>query len=51
LLQASGVTRVAQPESASASVANEVSYPDIDMHLQPLPDGTRRFTHKDGTPY
>ena len=21
------------------------------MHLQPLPDGTRRFTRKDGTPY
>ena len=30
---------------------DEVSYPDIDMHLQPLPDGTRRFIHKDGTPY
>jgi uncharacterized cupin superfamily protein len=30
---------------------DEVSYPDIDMHLQPLADGTRRFTHKDGTPY
>jgi uncharacterized cupin superfamily protein len=30
---------------------DEVSYPDIDMHLQPLPDGTRRFTRKDGTPY
>ena len=30
---------------------DEVSYPDIDMHLQLLPDGTRRFTRKDGTPY
>jgi uncharacterized cupin superfamily protein len=30
---------------------DEVSYPDIDMHLQSLADGTRRFTHKDGTPY
>jgi uncharacterized cupin superfamily protein len=30
---------------------DEISYPDIDMHLQPLPDGTRRFTRKDGTPY
>ena len=30
---------------------DEVSYPDIDMHLEPLPDGTRRFTRKDGTPY
>jgi uncharacterized cupin superfamily protein len=30
---------------------DEVSYPDIDMHLQPLPDGARRFTRKDGTPY
>ena len=30
---------------------DEVSYPDIDLHLQPLPDGTRRFTRKDGTPY
>ena len=30
---------------------DEVSYPDIDMHLQPLADGTRRFTPKDGTPY
>src|SRR5260370_17320775 len=30
---------------------DEVSYPDIDMHLQPLADGTRRFTHKYGTPY
>jgi uncharacterized cupin superfamily protein len=30
---------------------DEVSYPDIDLHLQPLADGTRRFTRKDGTPY
>jgi uncharacterized cupin superfamily protein len=29
---------------------DEVSYPDIDMHLKPLADGTRRFTHKDGAP-
>lgn len=30
---------------------DEISYPDIDMHLQSIPDGSRRFTHKDGTPY
>jgi uncharacterized cupin superfamily protein len=30
---------------------DEVTYPDIDMRLEPLPDGTRRFTRKDGTPY
>jgi uncharacterized cupin superfamily protein len=30
---------------------DEVSYPDIDMRLEPLPDGTRRFIRKDGTPY
>jgi len=30
---------------------DEVSYPDIDMHLRVGPDGKYIFTHKDGTPY
>lgn len=30
---------------------DEVSYPDIDMHGRPEPDGRLRFVHKDGTPY
>ncbi len=33
-------------------VPGEVStYPDIDMLVGPGPDGVRRFTRKDGTPY
>jgi uncharacterized cupin superfamily protein len=33
------------------TAGDEVSYPDIDMHGMPGPDGKLRFTHKDGTPY
>ena len=33
------------------SANDAVHYPDIDMHLAPQPDGSRRFLHKDGTPY
>ena len=33
------------------TVGDEVSYPDIDMHLSAGPDGERRFTHKDGTAF
>jgi hypothetical protein len=29
---------------------DEVTYPDIDMRLEPLPDGTRRFTARTGRP-
>jgi uncharacterized cupin superfamily protein len=30
---------------------DQVHYPDVDMQLVPQPDGSRRFLHKDGTPY
>ena len=30
---------------------DDVRYPDVDMHLAWQPDGSRRFFHKDGTPY
>lgn len=30
---------------------DQVHYPDVDMLLAPQPDGSRRFLHKDGTPY
>jgi uncharacterized cupin superfamily protein len=30
---------------------DDVTYPDVDMHLKWLPDGGRRFFRKDGTPY
>ena len=30
---------------------DEVSYPDIDMHGRPGPDGNIMFTRKDGTPF
>jgi uncharacterized cupin superfamily protein len=30
---------------------DEVSYPDVDMHLQMGPDGRYGFFRKDGTPY
>ena len=30
---------------------DDVRYPDVDMHLACQPDGSRRFLHKDGTPY
>ncbi len=30
---------------------DDVRYPDVDMHLAWQPDGSRRFLHKDGTPY
>ena len=33
------------------SANDAVHYPDIDLHLAPQPDGSRRFLHKDGTPY
>ncbi|MES2254653.1 MAG: cupin domain-containing protein [Pseudomonadota bacterium] len=33
------------------SVNDQVHYPDVDMLLAPQPDGSRRFLHKDGTPY
>jgi uncharacterized cupin superfamily protein len=28
-----------------------VDYPDVDLKIEPQPDGARRFTRKDGTPY
>ncbi len=28
-----------------------VDYPDVDLKIEPGPDGARRFTRKDGTPY
>ena len=33
------------------TAGDAVSYPDVDMHGQPQPDGKLVFTHKDGTPY
>ena len=30
---------------------DDVRYPDVDMHLASQPDGSRRFLHKNGTPY
>jgi len=30
---------------------DDVTYPDVDMHLKWRPDGGRRFFRKDGTPY
>lgn len=30
---------------------DDVRYPDVDLHLASQPDGSRRFLHKDGTPY
>lgn len=30
---------------------DDVRYPDVDMHLACQPDGSRRFFHKNGTPY
>ena len=30
---------------------DDVTYPDVDMHLKWQPDGTRRFFHKDGKAY
>ena len=33
------------------SANDDVRYPDVDMHLACQPDGSRRFLHKDGTPY
>ena len=33
------------------TAGDEVSYPDIDMHLRPGADGKHVFVRKDGTPY
>lgn len=33
------------------TAGDEVDYPDIDLRIRIGPDGTRRFQHKDGTPY
>ncbi|HTW70083.1 MAG TPA: cupin domain-containing protein [Acetobacteraceae bacterium] len=33
------------------TAGDEVTYPDVDMHLRLLPDGTPLFSRKDGTPY
>jgi uncharacterized cupin superfamily protein len=33
------------------TAADEVSYPDVDMHGHMEPDGKFVFTHKDGTPF
>ena len=33
------------------SANDDVRYPDVDMHLACQPDGSRRFFHKNGTPY
>ena len=30
---------------------DHVHYPEVDLHLEPQPDGSRRVLHKDGTPY
>ena len=47
----SGGTLGSVTASNTTAPSEKVTYPDIDLHLQPLPDGTRRFTRKDGTPY
>lgn len=33
------------------TAGDEVTYPDIDMHLRIQPDGTPLFTRKDGSPF
>jgi uncharacterized cupin superfamily protein len=33
------------------TAGDEATYPDIDLALKAGPDGTRRFCHKDGSPY
>src|SRR5258705_3973955 len=38
-------------EIGDRTLADEASYPDDDIVAVKTPDGTRRFTHKDGTPY
>jgi len=38
-------------EIGDRTLGDEASYPDDDIVAVKTPDGTRRFTHKDGTPY
>src|SRR5260221_8960336 len=38
-------------EVGDRTLGDEASYPDDDIVAVKKPDGTRRFTHKDGTPY
>jgi uncharacterized cupin superfamily protein len=38
-------------EVGDRTLGDEASYPDDDIVAVKTPDGTRRFTHKDGTPY
>jgi uncharacterized cupin superfamily protein len=33
------------------TAADEITYPDIDMHGKLGPDGKYRFTHKDGSDF
>lgn len=33
------------------TAGDEVTYPDVDMHLRTGPNGNYIFAHKDGTPY
>jgi uncharacterized cupin superfamily protein len=38
-------------EVGDRTLGDEVRYPDDDIVAIKTPDGTRKFTHKDGTPY
>ena len=38
-------------EIGDRTLGDEASYPDDDIVAVKTPDGSRRFTHKDGTPY
>jgi uncharacterized cupin superfamily protein len=39
------------PVIGDRSVGDTVDFPDDDLVALANPDGTRRFAHKDGTPY
>ncbi len=38
-------------EIGDRTPGDEVTYPDDDLHGELTPDGARRFSHRDGTPY
>ena len=46
-----GMTDVVYLEVGDRTLGDEVHYPDDDIVAIKTPDGSRRFTHKDGTPY
>ena len=46
-----GETDVVYLEIGDRTLGDEASYPDDDIVAVKTSDGTRRFTHKDGTPY